>query len=133
MKKNSMAVYVSKRVSNSMKSGHIPDSTICNAVAEMEKGLIEADLGGGVWKKRLPAKQGGKSGGARAVVYYKKGSDYFIATIKMKSDVGERGQEIPPDELATHKDLAKEILAWSPKMVNEALKRGAFQEVKCNE
>jgi putative transcriptional regulator len=35
-----------------MRKTDLTDSTLCNAVAEMAQGLIDADLGGGVVKKR---------------------------------------------------------------------------------
>jgi hypothetical protein len=35
------------------------------AIAEMAAGLIDADLGGSVYKKRVPLPGRGKSGGAR--------------------------------------------------------------------
>ena len=44
----------------------ISDSVLRDAVEEMEKGLIEAQLGGGVCKKRIPVLSRGKRGGARA-------------------------------------------------------------------
>jgi len=45
----------------------VTDALLCAAVKEMEKGLIDASLGGGVVKKRIavPAEQ---SGGARTLV-----------------------------------------------------------------
>ena len=45
----------------------LPDSTLCDAVAEMAAGLIDADLGGSVYKKRVPMPGRGKRGGARII------------------------------------------------------------------
>jgi hypothetical protein len=37
-----------------MRKTLLSNEALCNAVNEMERGLIDADLGGGIIKKRLP-------------------------------------------------------------------------------
>jgi len=46
----------------------LPDDTLCKAVKEMENGLVDADLGGFLYKKRVARPGGGKSGGYRTVL-----------------------------------------------------------------
>jgi hypothetical protein len=46
----------------------LPDDALCKAVREMEDGLIDADLGGFLFKKRVARPGGGKSGGYRTVL-----------------------------------------------------------------
>jgi len=46
----------------------IGDEVLCAAVEEMIQGLIDADLGGRVFKKRVPVPGRGKRGGARTIV-----------------------------------------------------------------
>lgn len=41
----------------------LPDGALCEAVKEMESGLIDASLGGFLYKKRVARVGGGKSGG----------------------------------------------------------------------
>jgi hypothetical protein len=41
----------------------LPDTVSCRAAEAMERGLIDADLGGGVVKQRLVRPGQGKSGG----------------------------------------------------------------------
>ena len=47
------------------------DAELCEAVANVERGLIDADLGGGVIKQRIARKGGGKSGDFRALILLK--------------------------------------------------------------
>ena len=50
----------------------LPDAALCKAVQEMESGLIDADLGGSLYKKRVA-----RPGGARAAAtarWYRPGS-----------------------------------------------------------
>jgi hypothetical protein len=51
----------------------ITDAELCEAVSNVERGLIDADLGGGVIKQRIARKGGGKSGGFRALILLRAG------------------------------------------------------------
>ena len=46
----------------------VTDRALLVAVAEMELGLVDARLGGGLFKKRVALPGGGKRGGARTIV-----------------------------------------------------------------
>ena len=59
------------------KSG-ITDAALLVALAEMQAGLIDADLGGGVVKKRVALAGRGKSGGARTLLATNKGSRWIF-------------------------------------------------------
>lgn len=56
------------------------DVLLCQAAREIEQGLFEADLGGGVCKKRISIAGQGKSGSTRTLVAKKhKEVIYFLA------------------------------------------------------
>jgi hypothetical protein len=61
-----------------MRKTELVDASLCAAVAEMAMGLIDADLGGGVFKKRIALPGRGKSGSARTLVASNKGSRWFF-------------------------------------------------------
>lgn len=44
------------------------DSALLDAVAKMECGLIDADLGGNLYKQRVALPEHGKSGGTRTII-----------------------------------------------------------------
>lgn len=46
----------------------LSDTALCKAVQEMESGLIDADLGGHLYKKRVARPGAGKSGGYRTLL-----------------------------------------------------------------
>ena len=46
----------------------VTDRALLVAVTEMESGLVDARLGGGLFKKRVALPGGGKRGGARTIV-----------------------------------------------------------------
>ena len=49
----------------------ISDDALRDAVARAERGLIDADLGGGVIKQRVPRPGQGRSGGFRTLIAFK--------------------------------------------------------------
>ncbi|WP_219892083.1 type II toxin-antitoxin system RelE/ParE family toxin [Chamaesiphon polymorphus] len=54
----------------------LEDTSLCTAVREMLAGLYDADLGGGLVKKRIARPGKGKSGGFRTLIATNKG-DYL--------------------------------------------------------
>ena len=50
------------------KAEGISDATLRNAIDEMKAGLFDADLGGGLFKKRVARIGQGKSGGYRTMI-----------------------------------------------------------------
>lgn len=74
-----MAIYKTKMFKNSAKKIRLSDFELFNAAMDVFAGRYEADLGGGVIKKRLPRQGKGKSGGIRTVIFYKQGRHLFFA------------------------------------------------------
>lgn len=67
-----MRVFKNKWFNHWTRHEEIADAVLLKAAEEIAGGLVEADLGGGLFKKRLPRQGGGKSGGYRVLVGYKK-------------------------------------------------------------
>jgi hypothetical protein len=61
-----------------MRKAGLTDQALCQAVSEMSQGLIDADLGGNVVKKRVPLPGRGKRGGARTIVATNRGDRWFF-------------------------------------------------------
>src|SRR5262249_21824593 len=51
----------------------MPDGTLADAIRQSERGLIAAQLGGGLIKLRIARPGGGKSGGYRTIIAYSAG------------------------------------------------------------
>jgi hypothetical protein len=50
------------------RKANLPDSPLCQAVTEIRQGLIDADLGGGIIKKRVALPGHGKRGSTRTLL-----------------------------------------------------------------
>ncbi len=107
----------------------VDDSALCEAVDRARRGLVDADLGGGVLKQRIARKGGGRSGGFRAIVLFRRGDLAFFVYGFAKS-----GREnLRRDELATFRRLADEYLALDRVGLVVAQATGAIIEVKCDD
>lgn len=69
-----------------MRKTELTDSALCSAVAEMESGLFDADLGGGVFKKRIALPGRGKSGSVRTLVATNRRNRWFFVFGFEKND-----------------------------------------------
>jgi hypothetical protein len=103
----------------------LPDSALCNAVDEMIAGLIDADLGGGVLKKRVGLHGRGKRVGARTLVATNNGNRWFFL---LGFEKNERAN-ISADELVALQDLAQQLLARSWKQLDAAVTDGSVEEI----
>ena len=106
----------------------LEDSALCEAILRARRGLVDADLGGGVIKQRIARKGGGRSGGFRTIVLFRQGELAFFVYGFAKS-----GREnLRRDELGTFRLLADEYLALDRTGVSAAQAVGAIIEVKCD-
>ncbi|WP_335808130.1 type II toxin-antitoxin system RelE/ParE family toxin [Vreelandella populi] len=106
--------------------GRGDDAALLAAVEEIERGLIDADLGGHMVKKRVAIDGRGKSGGVRTLLAYKIANKAFFVYGFAKN----ARANISADELKALKHLAKELLSYSDRVLTEAIKHGALIEVK---
>ena len=102
------------------------DAALLAAIDEIERGLIDADLGGQVLKKRVAISGRGKSGGVRTLLAYKVGDKAFFVYGFAKN----ARANISSEELKALKHLAKELLSYSDKALAEAIKHGVLIEVE---
>lgn len=111
-----------------MRKSELSQEVLCLAVSEMENGLIDAELGGGVVKKRVPLPGRGKSGGARTLLATNKESLWFFV---FGFEKNERAN-VSPGELEALKALAADLLKLSSAELDSQVGREALQEI-CND
>ena len=106
----------------------LTDPGLCAAVREMVAGLYEADLGGGLLKKRIARSGQGKSGGFRTLVATNKANRWFFVFGFPKNVRG----NIDKDEEEGLKKLASHLLSLPPPDLSTAQRAGELMEVNCN-
>jgi len=108
------------------KSEKLTDEALKKAVTEMNRGLYEGDLGGGLYKKRVAQAGQGKRGSYRTLLAFKQDEKAFFVYGYAKKDKA----NVNAKERAVYKDLAKTLLGLDEKTVKDMLKRGSLLEVK---
>lgn len=111
-----------------MRKVGLPNDAICHAVFEMSQGLIDADLGGNVVKKRIGLSGQGKRGGVRVIVATKMADRWFFLYGFGKNERA----NIDKNELKVLQEVAKELLELNNQQLAIALSAGEMIEV-CND
>lgn len=108
-----------------MRKSDLLDQDLCVAVSEMERGLIDAHLGGQVVKKRVALPGRGKRGGARTLVATNLGSRWFFL---FGFEKNERAN-IDDSELRVLQETAKELLDLKLADIAAAISAGELLEI----
>jgi hypothetical protein len=103
----------------------LSDAALVDALEEMSRGLIDADLGGHIFKKRVALQGKGKSDGARVLVATKLADHWFFILGFGKSERA----NIDQDELKILREYAKDLLELNEKQLSEAINQGKIFEV----
>ena len=120
-----MRIFKTKWLGRFARRARIADDSLREAIARAERGLVDADLGGGVIKQRVARAGQGRSGGYRMLVAYRAGERAVFLYGFAK---GER-ENIGPDELLTLREIGAEWLAADAAHIARALAEDALQEV----
>lgn len=95
------------------------------AVSEMVRGLIDADLGGHLVKKRVALPGQGKRGGARTIMATRMAERWFFLFGFSKNERA----TIDQDELKMLQEVATELLAFTDQQLAAGLAAGEISEV----
>ena len=109
-----MRVFKTKSFNRFARREGLEDSPLLEAAADAVAGRVDADLGGGVLKQRIARRGGGKSGGFRTILLFRK-SSHVLANISK-------------DELAAFRKLADNLLTLGPEHLRSAVEAGELIE-----
>ena len=99
---------------------------MCEAIERAGRGLVDADLGGGVIKQRVARPGQGRRGGYRTLIAYRSGD---IAVFLYGFSKSER-DNIDDQELADLREVSASWLAADTKQIDLALAKGLLIEVQ---
>jgi hypothetical protein len=103
----------------------VTDGALLNAVAQMERGLIDADLGGNLFKQRVALPGRGKSASTRTIVATRFAGMLFFLYGFEKSE----RDNISGKELEIFKRVAGVLLGLERSALAKALERGELKEL----
>ena len=124
-----MQIFKNKAFNKWAAKEGLSDQALYSAVDEMEHGLINANLGGHVMKKRVALGGRGKSAGVRTIIVYQVHDKAFFIYGFAKN----ARDNISKDEKNALKHLAQTYLSYDDQQLQHLVKTGTLIEVQNNE
>jgi len=118
-------IFKTKWVIRFARRERISDAILKDAIERAERGIIDADLGGGLIKQRVARPGQGRSSGFRMFVAYRTEDKAFFLYGFAKSDLG----NIEDHELQALRDLASDMLTRNDVILELAKEEGKLQEI----
>lgn len=126
-----MRVFKNKWFNRWSRCEDISDVILCHTAKEIVAGNVDADIGGCLFKKRLPRAGEGKRGGYRVIVGYRRPSVeriIFLYAFSKSDKDNISGKEEDALSLA-----AESFVSASNEQVSRLLEKKSVWEVPCNE
>ncbi len=120
-----MRIFKTKVFARFARRERISDTDLREAIERAERGLVDADLGGGVIKQRVARPGQGRSGGFRVLLAYQAKTRSVFLFGFAKSARG----NVDDDELVTAQEIARVWLEADGKALERALAEGIIQEI----
>lgn len=124
-----MRVFKTRTFNRWAKGVKLTDQELNQAVMEIRRGLIDAQLGGGVIKKRIRRTDRGKRTGYRSILATNMLDRYIFLYGFAKNE----RENIDDSELRMLKRLSKTLLTMNTRKVKDALSRGELVEIDYGE
>jgi len=122
-----VSVFKTKLFHDWQKKEDLSDKLLCAAIEEMSRGLIDANLGGGLVKKRVARPGAGKSSGFRTLLATNKNDKWFFVYGFAKND----RDNIENQEMLALKRLAAVLLGMDANAIKQLLADNELKEI-CN-
>ena len=119
-------IYKTRQFQKVFKKSAITDEDLAGACQEMAQGLIDADLGDYLYKKRVAMPSKGKSGGFRTMIGAVIGERYFFLYMFAKS----AKSNVTKHEKLALKEMAKEFISFDQATIHNLVVDGELLEVR---
>jgi len=119
-------IYTTKWLTRFARRERIADRSLLEAVARAERGLVDADLGGGLVKQRVARAGQGRSGGYRMLIAYRAGT----RAVFLYGFAKHERENIDPDQLLTLREIGASWLAADARRIERAIDEDALREVR---
>ena len=121
-----MAIYQFKPFARFARGEKIPDDKLMEAIERAARGLVDADLGGGLIKQRVAREGQGRSGGYRMMIAFR-GADFSVFLFGFaKSDES----NVDDRQLAVLRRFAASWLSADAARIKAAVECGELIEVR---
>lgn len=121
-----MRIFKTKWFARFARREGLADSKLVEAIQEIENGLIDADYGGGLIKKRVARDGGGKSGGYRSIIAYRSKTRCIFMFCFAKNDK----ENLDRKEVVAYKNAAAIYLGFNNIEISTAMEKREMEEVE---
>ena len=120
-----MRIFLTKWMARFSRQENLAHKSLRESIARAERGLIDADLGGGLIKQRVARSGKGRSGGYRTIIAYRRG---IRAVLLLSFSKSER-ENIGPDDLTELRKIGSNWLDASNETIAEAVEQSKLEEL----
>lgn len=121
-----MSVYKTQAFSRFARRAGLDSEALIEAACAVSSGQWDADLGGGVFKQRVPRAGQGKSGGFRTLLAFRAGGSCFFVYGFAKNDMA----NLTKKELEVVQATAAILLNYSADDLAQVVARGELVELE---
>lgn len=123
-----MRIFKTKWFTRFASREDIDDAKLVEAVQNIERGIVDADYGGGMIKQRIARDGEGKSGGYRSIIAFKSEtrSIFFFAFPKNEKS------NLDQAEVKEYREAAAVYLGYTDEQIALAVEKQELVEVKFN-
>lgn len=125
-----MRIFATRYFSRFAKHEGLSDEKIVDAIDELVNGLHDGNLGGNVYKKRVPLAGRGKRAGARTIVAIKIATNVSSNAFLLYGYPKNKRDTITHEEESAFKKLAEQYFGMTAAAINRLLKQGELIEVQ---
>ena len=120
-----MRIFKTKWFIRFARKENLSDASLCEAVNRADRGLIDAELGGGLIKQRVARLGEGRSGGYRTIVAYRTTKMAFFIYGFAKNEL----DNIVASDLLVMRKAARNYLQGNETELRVLMQDGELQEV----
>ncbi len=121
-----MQIYKTKWLARFARQERISDQSLREAIERAARGLVDADLGGGLIKQRIARAGQGRSGGYRMIVAFRVEHRAICLYAFAKNEQ----ENIDEKELLTLRNIGLRWLAAEESTIQRAIAENILQEIK---
>jgi hypothetical protein len=121
-----MRTFKTRWFSRFARREYISDEALREAIERAERGLIDADLGGGLVKQRIARRGSGRSGGFRTLIAFRASERAVCLTWLAKNELG----NITSDEVTELRVIAQNWIRADQETIRAAIENGTLLEIE---
>lgn len=121
-----MRVYLTKVFARDARKASLTDEALLDAIHRADRGLIDADLGGGLIKQRVARRGKGRSGGFRTIIAYREAERAIFLLMFAKSGTA----NIDTAELEEIREVAKPLMRLDDEKLADLAAARGWREIE---